>query len=311
MAIQVTFPASGFSIGDLADIVDFIAVDAVVNSASTTGFSGTGLFHGSTATFAVTGSGFGLGNLGGELFVTSGVIDTITFTSSAGVLWFKTVNIDMSEFAPVIYADDVGSNPMAIEEFLLARDWDIALGDADDVAPQGTLIGDGAAFNLRGNDILSGGGGNDDLFAGDGRDRMFGGTGNDRLDGGIGNDRLFGGAGFDRLIGSFGRDKLLGQAGNDTLDGGRGDDRLTGGAGNDKFVFRNKYGNDTITDFDATNNREDIDLSAVTRIKTFRDLVNNHIEQVGADVVIDDHAGTTITLLNVDIGDLGKGDFLF
>lgn len=320
MAIQVTFPATGFAIGDLADIVDFIAVDATVSPPTSTGFTGSGTFQGASASFSVTGSGFTIGIIGGDFYVTAGVIDTITFSTGAGTVSFKSVDIDMSEFSPIIRADETGTQPLAIETFLLNKDWDVTLGNEDDVAPKGTAIGDGADFNLRGNDIIHGRGGNDNLYSGDGADKLFGDLGRDRLDGGLGNDSIFGGAGNDWLQGGGGRDKLLGGGGkdkllggsqNDRLDGGIGNDVLTGGGGADKFIFRNKYGNDTITDFNATNNREDIDLSAVSRIKTYLDLVNNHMEQVGKDVVIDDHAGTTITLLNVDIDDLGKGDFLF
>lgn len=298
MALELTFPATGFSVDDLANIIDFIAVDAEVSpsSVSSTSFSGSGSFSSGGATFTVTGTGFTPGVIGGSTYITAGVIDTITFASGGRTVTFEQVGsdpIDLSVFAPIIYADDTGTSPLGIENYLLGKDWIMNLGDADDVAPAGTIVGDGATLNLRGNDIIRGNGGNDTLFSGDGRDKVFGGAGRDTLDGGTGNDKLFGG----------GR--------KDVLDGGRGNDKLTGGGGVDKFVFHNKSGSDTITDFNATNNREDIDLSDVSRIKGYRDLANNHMEQVGDDVVIDDHAGTKITLLDVSIDDLGKGDFLF
>jgi hypothetical protein len=69
-----------------------------------------------------------------------------------------------------------------------------------------------------------------------------------------------------------------------------------------------------ITDFAATNNAEKIDLSGVTSITNFADLTNAgnpHMTQVGSDVVIDDFAGNTITLLNVSLGDLNGVDFVF
>lgn len=320
MAITVSLPSSGVSLADLVDIIDFISVDAVVTSTSSTAFSGYGSFGGTAASFTVTGSGFGLGMIGGTNYVTSGVIDTITFTLGGQALLFASVDIDMSEFAPIIYRDEYGIDLSAIETFLMSRDWDITLGSEDDIAGSGSTVGDGVAFNLIGNDRIAGGGGNDVLFAGDGNDSLFGNAGRDTLDGGAGRDKIFGGGGADKLYGGDGNDrldggdgddKLFGGAGADVLIGGKGNDRLTGGTGLDTFVFGNKAGRDVITDFNAANNGEDIDLSAVTRIKTYKDLANNHMEQVGSDVVIDDHAGTRITLLNVDIADLGKGDFLF
>ena len=128
------------------------------------------------------------------------------------------------------------------------------------------------------------------------RDRFWGGTGNDLLDGGAGDDQLRGGAGFDTLVGS---------TGNDTL---------TGNFNADTFVFADfggGFGQDTINDFDANNNFEKIDLARVSGIADFTDLVNNRMNQVGAHVVIDDGSGNTITLLNVNLGDLHGVDFLF
>lgn len=52
-------------------------------------------------------------------------------------------------------------------------------------------------------------------------------------------------------------------------------------------------------------------LGGVTAITDFADLRDNHMAQVGADVVIDDGAGLTITLQDVDLGDLGARDFIF
>ena len=65
-----------------------------------------------------------------------------------------------------------------------------------------------------------------------------------------------------------------------------------------------------IKDFDALSDYEDIDLSGVTEITSFNDLVNNHMTQDGANVIIDYGSGT-ITLEGVNIADLGTGDFLF
>lgn len=186
-----------------------------------------------------------------------------------------------------------------------------------------TLAGGG------GNDTLAGGGGNDRLLGGAGADRLngqagndtlAGGGGNDTLAGGGGNDRLLGGAGADRLNGQGGNDRLLGQGGNDLLNGAggadvligaAGDDTLLGGGGADTFVFAGKFGDDVIRGFGAKNNAEKINLKGVAEIENFNDLKANHMSRDGANVVIDDGDGNTITLINVNLGDLGATDFIF
>lgn len=182
-------------------------------------------------------------------------------------------------------------------------------GDGDD-----TLSGDA------GNDLLKGASGNDVLDGGLGNDTLRGLAGRDRLNGGDHSDRLYGGGKRDFLLGEDGNDFLHGEAGNDVLKGGKGRDVLVGGAGNDllvgnggadTFVFDDMIGADRIRGFAATNDAEKIDLSQVTAITDYTDLVDNHMAQVGVDVVITAAPGETITLLGVDIDDLGQGDFLF
>ena len=115
----------------------------------------------------------------------------------------------------------------------------------------------------------------------------------------------------ENLVGTAFDDWLGGDAGNNLLQGGLGDDTLQGGAGNDVFVFTDGNGNDVISDFEATNDLEDIDLSGISTIADFADLRDNYMTQVGADVVIDTGTGT-ITLVGVNLADLLDGnDFLF
>jgi Ca2+-binding RTX toxin-like protein len=122
---------------------------------------------------------------------------------------------------------------------------------------------------------------------------------------GTGND-------LDNVItGNKGDNQLDGGDGDDKIIGGKGNDMLIGGQGHDTFVFSNGSGQDTIRDFDATDNQEQINLKKVSSVTGFNDLRNNHMEQLGDDVLIDLGRGNTITLLNVDITDLGSGDFLF
>lgn len=116
----------------------------------------------------------------------------------------------------------------------------------------------------------------------------------------------------DDVLGGNHKDNLLeGNGGDDTLAGGRGNDTLDGGEGSDVFVFARKSGTDVIVDFDATDNAEKIDLSGVNRIKNFRDLKKNHMEQDGDNVVITDRGDHQIILQDVDLSDLERSDFLF
>ena len=348
MTILVEFPSTGaFSLQDFAGIINFMAIDADIGSFSSGQFSGFGTYNGTFSTFTAIGSGFVPGQLGGEDYVIAGTVDVISFSSGGNSLQMTNVAIDLSVFAPIIYADDIGANPTAIEDFLLGLAWNFQLGDGDDVAPSGSFVGDNVPFNLRGNDILDGHGGNDLLFGGGGSDTLRGGAGQDILEGGTGRDRLFGESGLDLLIGESGNDRLLGGGGNDTLQGDAGRDRLLGGGGRDElnggsggdrllggggrdvlngdrgndilsgnrgddlFIFNSRSGHDTITDFNATDNGERIDLSDVRGIRNFRDLSNNHVLQDGNDVVISAGSHNSITLLNVDLADLGSGDFIF
>lgn len=121
---------------------------------------------------------------------------------------------------------------------------------------------------------------------------------------------LAGGAGDDRLFGRGGDDTLTGGAGYDLIVGGTGNDTLTGGFNADVFAFGNGFGQDTITDFDAANDFERIDLTNVTGITGFADLAANHLQQSGTDTLIVD-GPNVITLAGVAIADLDAADFIF
>ena len=142
------------------------------------------------------------------------------------------------------------------------------------------------------------------------KDKIIGTSAAETFSTGAARDVIKGMGGADILDGGAGKDIIKGGRGNDTITGGKGNDKMSGNGGADDFIFNSGFGNDIITDFNEFNNKEDIDLSGVTQIKGWNDLNNNHMEQVDADVVITQGVNT-ITLLDVDIGDLGKGDFLF
>ncbi len=171
--------------------------------------------------------------------------------------------------------------------------------------------GNNTLRGLGGKDTLNGGQGRDSLLGGDGRDDLPGGAGRDALRGARGNDTLKGNAGADRLFGGGGGDRMFGGAGKDVLSGDAGDDFMSGGGGSDIFVFWDGFGADVIKGFDALDDAEKIDFSGVTSINSFADLNAGRMSQVGADVVIDDLAGNTITLTKVVLGDLDAVDFIF
>ncbi len=169
-----------------------------------------------------------------------------------------------------------------------------------------TLRGDAGADRLYGDfnrDFLYGGVDGDILNGGEGGDDLYGEDGDDTLLGGNGNDLLIGGDGIDTLVGNAGFDRLNGGAGNDTL---------TGAFNGDTFIFADGFGIDTITDFEALNAAEDIDLSAVSAIVDYADLVANHMSVVGGQVRITVDASNYIVLSNLSTtADLDPTNFIF
>ena len=166
------------------------------------------------------------------------------------------------------------------------------------------LTGSGGADVLAGDvraNILRGGGGDDTLYGGPGAselndDWMYGEDGADKLFGGHGKDKLYGGSGADNLNSGAGADELAGGAGNDTL---------TGGAGADWFVFGAGSGNDTITDFEAGEDKIWIARSGTS----FADL---RIEANGGNARVGwGNDGQTVTLTGVSSTALTADSFLF
>ena len=159
-----------------------------------------------------------------------------------------------------------------------------------------TLKGNEGDDTLQGNngkDKLSGDDGNDLIEGGKSKDKLKGGNGNDVVDGGAGSDRISGGKGSDELIGGNGKDKIKGGGGRDTIIGGKrndvlegngGDDQLTGGSGGDNFVFRKKFGTDTVTDFDASEDL--VRLSGGSEAGTEQEFLDALTED-GANVIYD------------------------
>ena len=71
------------------------------------------------------------------------------------------------------------------------------------------------------------------------------------------NDYLRGGEGISIISGGQGNDYVYGNGGNDILDGGFGNDYLEGGVGSDTYIFGRKFGEDTVSNYDASEGRKD------------------------------------------------------
>ncbi|MEO8243319.1 MAG: calcium-binding protein [bacterium] len=124
--------------------------------------------------------------------------------------------------------------------------------------------GNDMMFGQGGNDTMLGGVGDDGMDGGSGNDCMLGGDGNENMTGGSGDDKMKGEDGNDLMNGGSGNDYLFGGAGRDWIAGGTGDDEMTGGAGKDVFVFCDDCGcggDDYISDFTTTRQRDQIDLT--------------------------------------------------
>lgn len=128
---------------------------------------------------------------------------------------------------------------------------------------------------------------------------LKGNSGSDTLRAGAGNDTLNGDIGRDKLFGQNGRDKMFGGAGNDRFEGGKGNDRMTGNKGLDDFVFKGRFGNDTITDFAKGKDDLLFDDKLWTGTLTKAQVVTNFADVVGGNVVFDFGTGKVLTLLGI------------
>lgn len=157
------------------------------------------------------------------------------------------------------------------------------------------LIGIGGS----GDDTIYGGDGGDVLTGGSGADTVYGGEGDDWIRGGSGNDTIEGGAGDDIIGGDAGDDTIYGGAGDDIIIESGGDDTLTGGEGADTFAFVPGHGDDTITDFDGTEDR--IDLSLFATSITFEQL------QEKMSTITDPNEPDVVTGVQIDLTEFGGG----
>ena len=152
-------------------------------------------------------------------------------------------------------------------------------------------------YGTEGDDTIAAGGGHNNIYGMEGDDTLRGEGGNDWIFGGEGADTLEGGAGRDFLMGGEGDDTLDGGEGDDFLIGGEGDDTLTGGGGADTFVFGEDSGDDTITDFDTTQDK--------INLRTFSQTITWDVLSTKITAVTDDN--NVVIGVQIDLGDWGGG----
>ncbi len=126
------------------------------------------------------------------------------------------------------------------------------------------------------------------------------------------SDLLRGDNGDDHIDGFGGNDTINGRGGDDVIFGAGGNDKLTGGYGRDTFVFTEGFGDDTITDFDTSEDIIQIDSDIFS---DFNDLMAN-AEDTGGWFWWDDEVTITadngsITLDNVELNELSADNFIF
>ena len=117
----------------------------------------------------------------------------------------------------------------------------------------------------------------------------------DALFGTVAYDAL-GGAVEDTLVGGQAGDALHGRGGDDTLVGNGGNDVLTGGASADNFVFKDTFGNDTITDFTPGVDLLTFDTSIYANAQALLDAIT---DPAGAGTVVIPHGSDSVMLTSV------------
>ena len=243
------------------------------------------------------------------IFVEGHGADTITDFSKA-----EGDKIDLSGFDAAITWEELSTKITTVTD-----DDDVVTGVQIDLSEWGggTIVLQGITsvddvtedmFDLPGHSVLwrYGTEGDDTIAAGGGHNNIYGMEGDDTLRGEGGNDWIFGGEGADTLEGGAGRDFLMGGEGDDTLDGGEGDDfliggegddTLTGGGGADTFVFGEDSGDDTITDFDTTQDK--------INLRTFSQTITWDVLSTKITAVTDDN--NVVIGVQIDLGDWGGG----
>lgn len=111
-------------------------------------------------------------------------------------------------------------------------------------------------------------------------------------------ENAIGGNGTDKIFGNEFDNHLDGRGGQDTLEGGGGDDTLTGGGDSDTFVFKDGWGSDTITDFQAGPDGDVLNLLDVGGLTSLSNLVGEDTAS-GLKLSVSGDSADFITLTGV------------
>jgi len=101
---------------------------------------------------------------------------------------------------------------------------------------------------------------------------------------------------------------IKGNSGDNVLSGGVQNDLLTGGKGHDTFIFATNFDSDEVSDFHKGVDK--VDLSGMVDIANFKDMMKNHVSEVGNDLYITSGADNLI-LDHTSKADLHASDFIF
>lgn len=185
------------------------------------------------------------------------------------------------------------------DDYLIGRTgWDTLYGGGGNDELLGSQ-GVDTLYGENGRDTLGGGSGEDFLYGGKNDDILYGNFGNDFLDGGDGQDALFGGTGDDELYGGDGADTIQGNQGLDLINGGSGNDDLRGGTLADTFVFDIGHDQDSISDFENSQDFLSLSLALTGGLTEASTIISQFGGVVGGVVVFDFGSGDSITLSNL------------
>jgi Ca2+-binding RTX toxin-like protein len=279
----LTAGADSFSGGDSDDVFDLIGSNAQLDAAMDSLDGGAGI-----DSLRMFGSNTRFLGAAGRLDALSR-FEVIDLTNSTG----NDHEIEIT--GRMVGSSDTGTIVVKFGSATIASLDTATTGSAADVIIEGT--GQVTLRDIQGQKLTISDAVNGNVFSQDKNDMVVGGAGHDRIDVDGGNDTISGGGGNDTMLGGDGLDLIT---------GGTGTNSISGGTGTDRFVITASE-QLTITDYDATDPYELIDLRAFAGLG-FADLA---IANVGGSARITLPDGTSILLNGVAVQDVTAANFIF